>query len=454
MDKHACVTTKSMILVKPSGKSIPLSDKGLPQRKEVYLVFESEISSVYDKLERDKPGTSAVSIDPGDPRKSLREIVQMSLPQHIKPDTWKDDDDFVQLGMDSLQAARLRRTLEPSFRKLTCTAQYSEGLPLDFVYSHSSIQKLIEVFRSSNGGRSSPVTKSRLMSDLSRKFAFVKESGTSGKFAFLNESGPSLTDVNAVLLTGTTGNLGSHLLQIISEQSQVPHVICLVRAKPSTSPGDLQDAGMSRQRKAFSDRGIKLSEDAWSKIRVLTWEPGNDRLGLEGKDYYHLASTITHIFHGSWPMDFQMELSSFELQIKVLQDLVNLARFAHSLRPGMKPRVILASSIAVAGNYAGDRNCKVMVPELPLHDPTNGPLAMGYAEAKWVCEQVMESAYNTLQCEVQPLIVRIGQLSGSQLSGYWSVKEHIPTLIKLSMVVGHLPDLNGVSSSSELVSPL
>lgn len=441
VDQHACVATKTTILVKPSGKEIPLSDKGLPQRKEVYSAFKSEIDSVYDKLEGGIPGISTISIDLEDPRKSLREIVQISLPPHVKPDAWKDEDDFIQLGMDSLQATRLRRLLDQSFRKSIFMAQYFEGFPPDFVYSHSSIQKLIEVVRSSTDAHLSPVAKSKLAYDLSRKFAFF------------NESGPSLLGVNTILLTGTTGNLGSHLLQVISERSQIPLVVCLVRAQSKGSPSDLQKAAVSAQREALDDRAIELSEDVWSKVKILVWQPGNDLLGLEEEDYYHLASTVTHIFHGAWPMDFQMELFSFQVQIKALHDLINLARFAHRLRPTMKPRIILASSIAVAGNYAVDRNSGVMVPELPLNDPKHAPLAMGYAEAKWVCEQVMESAYNALQCEVQPMIARIGQMSGSQVSGYWNVKEHIPALVKSSKAIGHLPDLHGVSNSSEPLLP-
>ena len=442
VDQHACVTTKSAILVKPFGKSIPLSDKGSPQRKEVYSVFKSEISSVYEKLEKGNPGGFDISINPENLRESLRRVVQLSLPSHIKPNMWTDDDDFVQLGMDSLQAARMRRTLDPSFRKLTFTTQYSEGLPLDFIYSHSSVQRLTEAFQSTSGVRSSPIIKTKLMSDLSSKFTFFDDSGSLS------------TNVQTVLLTGTTGNLGSHLLQVLSEQPRVPLVVCLVRAKSNNLPGGLGKAANSGQREALSDRGIKLSEGAWSKVKILAWKPGTRLLGLQREDYNHLAATLTHIFHSAWPMDFQMKLSSFQVQIKALQDLVNLARLAHRLRPTMKPRVILASSIAVAGNYAVDRSCKVIVPELPLHDAASAPLAMGYAEAKLVCEQVMESAYNTLQSELQPMIVRIGQLSGSRISGYWSVKEHITALIKSSIAVGHMPDLHGVSDSSELFLPM
>lgn len=439
VDKHACITTKAAVLVKPSGKSIPLSDKGSSQRKDVYSLFDFEIRSVYERMEKDMPGTSAVFIDPEDPRGSLREILQSCLPPHIKSDAWKDNDDFIQLGMDSLQATRLRRILDRLFRQSKRVTKHSKGLPLDFVYSHSSILRLVEAFEDPEGVRGYSVSETKLMRDLSDKFSFQ------------NRKGSFLTNTNTILLTGTTGNLGSHLLKILSEHPQVPLVVCLVRATSNRSPSCLLKDAMSGQRKAFDDRGIKLSEEAWSKVKFLAWQPGDDRLGLGEDEYYNLASAITHIFHGAWPMDFQRKLSSFEVHIRAVRDLVTLARLAHSLRPNLKPRIIFASSVAVVGNCAATTGLMGMIPEIPLHDPTNAPLAMGYAQAKWICEQVMESAYNELKHEVQPIIVRIGQLTGSQTCGFWSVKEHVPALVKSSLFIGHFPDLRGVSNFRKTV---
>ena len=431
VDQHARVSAKSAILVKPADKSIPLSDKGSPQRKEVYSVFESEIRSVYIEIEKSLPTTSTMSIDPVDPREDLRKIVQLCLPSHIEPESWKDDDDFVQLGMDSLQATRLRRLLDQSFRESSSRDRCPEGLPFDFVYTHSSIRKLIEAMENPDEIDSSEA-KPKLLSKLLNKYAFTGGSAL------------SRMEVETVLLTGSTGNLGSHLLQILCESSHVPHVVCLIRSKSRSATMNLSETLMTEQRKALEEREIRLSDKAWSKIRLIAWIPGEKRLGLELEDYEFLASTVTNVFHGAWPMDFQMKLPSFEPQIKALYDLLNLVRFAHQLRPKTKPRFIFASSIAVVGNMTG-RSSTGMITESPIQDPLNGPLSMGYAEAKWVCEQLMESAFHKLPREMQPMIIRIGQLSGSMSSGYWSVREHFPTLVKTSLAIKQLPDLHGVS---------
>ena len=103
VDQHACISSKAAILIKPPDKQIPLSDKGSPQRKEVYSVFASEIQSIYEKLDKEGSSTAALPIDPKDLSKSIRAMVQTSLPTHMKTNAWSDDDDFVRLGMDSVR---------------------------------------------------------------------------------------------------------------------------------------------------------------------------------------------------------------------------------------------------------------------------------------------------------------------------------------------------------------
>ncbi|KAL8886462.1 MAG: hypothetical protein Q9215_005836 [Flavoplaca cf. flavocitrina] len=433
VDQHAVISTKAAILVKPPTKNIPLSDKGFPQRKDVYSVFESDIQSVYDRIEKSTASILAVDLRDHDLQKNLREVVQSCLRKRIRPEAWQDDDDFVQLGMDSLQATRLRRILNHSVGRSRFGPAHPNGLSPDFVYTHSSVTKLASAIRHPQQTSPDMSTTQKLMRDFTDKYSFDK-------------TGLSRRRNYTILLTGATGNLGSHMLPILSELTQVSHLISLVRIRSDNPAGDNSSAAMSVQKKALEDRGIVLSRRAWCKLKVLPWQPGEDRLGLKDKDYDTIASTVTHIFHGAWPMDFRMKLSSFENQIKALHDLIGIGRLAHSLSPTTRPRIILASSIAVAGNCSADQKLGGMIPEILLRNATQGPLAMGYAEAKWVCEQVVGSAHQALQSEIEPMIVRIGQLSGSQISGYWSTKEHFPALVKASEAIGHLPELQGTLS--------
>lgn len=71
---------------------------------------------------------------------------------------------------------------------------------------------------------------------------------------------------------------------------------------------------------------------------------------------------------------------------------------------------------------------------------------MGYAQAKWVCESILNAARQEFGDQVDPVVVRVGQLSGpEQYDGVWKLIEHIPTFVKASKAIGVFPQLHGVS---------
>jgi thioester reductase-like protein len=71
------------------------------------------------------------------------------------------------------------------------------------------------------------------------------------------------------------------------------------------------------------------------------------------------------------------------------------------------------------------------------------PAGMGYAESKWVAEQVLETAAQ--KTDLSPVIIRPGQLSGG-VAGAWKTSEWFPTLLRSSQLLGHLPTIPGVST--------
>lgn len=429
MDSHAHISSKAAILLKPTGMAIPLTDKGSVRRKEVDAVFKSQIESVYQKLAQDEATKSAVSFDLEHPKDSLREIAQTCLPKYNKAGTWNDESDFVALGMDSLHATRFRRILGASLRNTGRAAFKMHELPLDIIYSHSSVSSLAEALNILQRGSTLDSVPAEKMRALLDRYKY-------------NPKTPALqSNGSVIVITGSTGNLGANILHTTSGDPRVHRIICLVRPD-SNRAGTSSEVLAARQRRALDDRGIFLSKDAWSKISFLPWLPDMDNLGMTKDESHKLASQLTHIFHGAWPMDFKVKVQSLESQIKGVRELLRLGCLAHAIRPNARPRIVLASSIAVVGQYAKKAH-SFLVPETPMDDPEI-PLPIGYAEAKWVCEKVVQSAFDYLD-ELEPTIIRIGQVSGSQSTGYWSSKEHIPALIKACQAIGAVPDLQGVS---------
>jgi nucleoside-diphosphate-sugar epimerase len=408
MDEHARVSSKSMVIVATDGKSIPRSDKGSCMRKETYRIFEREIADAYERLESNSEVT--VVLDGSELKNSLKKIVQMCLRKKLDLGF---DDDFFEYGLDSLQAIKLFRILSSSLK--SSSGFRSKSVTRDFVFRHTTINKMAKELLGDS------VTE---VDRIGRMKASVREFGFTAERSF-------------VLLTGSTGSLGSFLVAHLSQLRIVDKVICLTR---KVAEGD--DAKI-RQLRACESRGIQLSEEYWSKIEVIEADLRAPQLGLDDTTYTSLSQSITHIIHNAWPMDFNRAIESFEPHFQALQNLLQLAMNTHQSRPNIRPRVVFTSSIAAVGQYP------TVVKSGPIPEVTADDASVadnfGYAEAKWVCEKILENAGARYSEELETTVVRIGQLTGSERSGFWNSNEHFPALVKSSQLVGHLPVINGVS---------
>ena len=61
---------------------------------------------------------------------------------------------------------------------------------------------------------------------------------------------------------------------------------------------------------------------------------------------------------------------------------------------------------------------------------------MGYAEAKWVAERMLEVAEK--RTPLRPVAIRLGQITGTT-AGAWKTTEWLPALVKSSVHLGYFP---------------
>jgi len=92
-----------------------------------------------------------------------------------------------------------------------------------------------------------------------------------------------------VLITGTTGAIGSNTLAELYKSPNVTGIVVL--ARKSTIPIDV------RQKKALEDRGLDSSIIDSSKVSLLEGDPALPGFGLENDVLLGLKSVITHILH-------------------------------------------------------------------------------------------------------------------------------------------------------------
>lgn len=97
---------------------------------------------------------------------------------------------------------------------------------------------------------------------------------------------------DVVLLTGSTGFLGSHILKDLVEAPQVVRVYTLNRRDMKN-----KRSVKARHFSGFRDRGLDTSILSSDKIVFLEGDTASEYLGLGPDIYRQLQSAVTHIIH-------------------------------------------------------------------------------------------------------------------------------------------------------------
>ncbi|KAI0405426.1 putative polyketide synthase [Xylaria palmicola] len=238
-----------------------------------------------------------------------------------------------------------------------------------------------------------------------------------------------------ILITGGTGGLGSHLVARSLSRSGVSHVVCLNRRSR-------QQEARQRQGQALIEKGTGVFlEDHMHRIDVIEADLSKSNLGLSESKYNEIVENVTHIVHNAWLMHSKWTLKRFEPQLRIMANMINLARDISVRHGGATPVTFeFVSSIATVGHHPL-RTDQPIVPETRMS--IESVLPTGYGEAKYVCERMLDATLHQYPERFRTTAVRLGQIAGSSRNGYWNHTEHVAFLIKSSQTLGALPDLRG-----------
>jgi thioester reductase-like protein len=229
---------------------------------------------------------------------------------------------------------------------------------------------------------------------------------------------PPADEDQVIVITGTTGALGSYMLDLAISCSRVKGIICLNRS----------DDAKERQRKGNGERG--LSTD-FSKAEFLRADMSSYDLGLDKETYERLLRDVDRVIHNQWPVNFNMPVESFDPHIRGVR---NLADF--SCKATKRVPVVFISSIATVDAWKRPEP----VPEQSLHDLDIS--TGGYGRSKLVSSLILEKASEISGVPAE--IIRVGQIGGpSGEKGCWNRQEWLPSIVASSVYLGVLPDSLG-----------
>lgn len=234
----------------------------------------------------------------------------------------------------------------------------------EFVFVHPTIQRLSSAIAALVDPSAAIVHGKVNIKDLIAKYSADLPAS---KFA----NKPTSTSDFVVLLTGSTGSLGAHVLVALLEDPKVAKVYTLNRGS------DVAE----RQRLSFVDKDLPTDLLASKKLVQLTADLSRDDLGLESAVLNEIKSSATHFIHNAWKVDFNLSLSSFESYIAATRQLVDLStQFSNNVK------FLFTSSIAVA---TGWDNTKGPVPETIINnEEILDKIGRGYEGSKYVVEHV------------------------------------------------------------------
>lgn len=277
---------KSHVLFTQPLKPILRAGKGTVQRSGTLKAYAGEIGTLYKDAETISSSLDAELMDPSgkvDEKMISTGVRQAVLSVVERPDL-VEIDNFFSIRMDSLQALKLVRRLRQILAMPT--------IALSTLYTNPSISALAAAIlhlsdqdQKSMASQQEPQAKQRnsMIEDYKASVDKIMLSRPNA-----GSNGPSEQAQDVVVLTGSTGTLGSYILDALLQNGSVAYVYCLNRARDSLS------AQIERNR-LLGPRDPSANR----RISFLTANLGQVQFGLEKAEYNALTSKTTLIIHNA-----------------------------------------------------------------------------------------------------------------------------------------------------------
>ncbi|KAI1261602.1 putative NRPS-like enzyme [Xylariaceae sp. FL1019] len=411
---HARVE-KSLILVAP--RPFIRAGKGTIQRAATVAQYTAEINKLY--ADADVSSYLSANVE------RYGDVTHVDVATQIIRDVARavtgrpeldEADNFFDSGMDSLQALQLVRTIR--------TALHQPGLALSTVYRNPTPESLAKPITASDSGNSDDRVLAGQLFNTYRDLVqqFTRDVSSSQEDPFLQGHGGKVD----VLLTGSTGTLGTSILHALLRHPSVGQVVCLNRGA---------DGGRATQHDRF--RAAQLDTGMLTRCMFLQADLFDPKLGLDEETYAMLSINIGLVIHNAWPVNFNLNLLSFR---PLLAGLVNLFKFTASASVTARRFIFVSSVSAVVGEPTET------VPDESLALDT--PFTNAYAHSKLLAELLCNVAAKHIGLRVS--VLRVGQIGGSTApnGALWNRAEWLPSLvISSALVLDCLPDNIGPSFS-------
>jgi thioester reductase-like protein len=402
--------SRELIAVTNPDKPFPRSGKGTIPRATAVQLYAEEIDRLYERgetgIQLDRTGLEKKS------EESLTTLICKTFESFGRVKNLDSDTNLFIAGVDSLQVINASRSLRTSL-----------GIELAilsprFIYRNPTPRRLAQYILHAAASNRADSRKTEEAEDIQmaktlyERYTHDLIPGKAGRPEAPN-------DDQTVLLTGSTGGLGSYLLDQLIRNPAIKKVICLNRA---------EDGGAKQEEKQMKERGLAQDVEYTNKIENLHVDLSKARFGLSDDTYLRLLREAHRIIHNAWPVNFNISTETFEPHIRGVRHLADFAAEAHH-----RVAIVFVSSIGTVRRWDPSRG---LVPEERIEDwnlPDNS-----YGRSKMAGSLILEDA--AAVGDFPAASIRVGQITGPEIgTGVWNRHEWLPSIIASSLYMGTLP---------------
>ncbi|RAL03037.1 uncharacterized protein BO80DRAFT_471672 [Aspergillus ibericus CBS 121593] len=381
---------RNRILLADPPKQFVRTGKGTVQRQATWKLFAADIASMALAKKETVQGPARQGTDHLD-LEVVKWTISDALTDTVKRETIADDVDYFSRGLDSLHITQLCRKLQS-----TISLPY---LKVDDIYSNPTTTLLAERIVSTAPTERPPNNPDRerlraIQAYLDQYSTKVDQIALDASITNTKES-LALSSRSVIVLTGSSGSIRSHLLDLLLQDPLVTHVYYLnhrIQSEPTN--------GTQSTEPSLFDK---------SKITFLHADLSRYKLGLSDAIYDKLRNSATLILHTTWPVNFNLSLKAFESSLDSILNLIRLV-----VGSARRPSFFFLSSVAAILNYPRMKNTAEQVPETVIPQPLSAA-ASGYSESKYVAERILH--YTSERLHISVGIERIGQVTGQAQDG-------------------------------------
>ena len=405
---------KHMVLFTTLEKPMLRASKGTVQRMSTINLYSEELDTLYAQQGGLKRPTEHLLCLHNE--ESLVRTLQPIVEEEIDAGCFKIEDDLFALGLDSLKVTNLLRHINVSLDRVG--RKDLRILPRT-IYCNPTVKQLAHAVMKMTDTDQNPSHETENTDEDMRSMLehYTKDLPLTARTPRLAQDAPK-----TVILTGSTGTIGSHLLTNALTNPTVAHIYCFVRIH-TTPP-------LERQRIVNETSGLPAHFPP-ERVTFLEADLSQPYFGLPRPTYKKLLTSVTHIIHNAWQVNFNLSLQSFQYpHIHGVRQFINF-----SSQSTYGAFIFFISTISTVMNYPASH--LGMMPE-SIIDNFSLAQGMGYAESKYVAERMLDEAARV--SGVSSAVCRVGQVAGpTKGKGVWRTEEWFPSLIKSSVHLGCMP---------------